>query len=67
MKSEKLTRYELQSGTTRMNVLLDEKIPVGYYVTLNDEEFDSGKEWLIVRRHETIDRKSIKRKWNNNI
>lgn len=64
MKPENLTRYELVSHDSHMNVLLDEPdLREGTMLTLKDVE---GR-WLIVRRHETIGRTDIKRGWKNNI
>lgn len=68
MRTETLTRYHLVSGDTRMNVLLDRKLSIGTQVSLEDDgEFDDGKVWTIKERYETLERKSIKRGWNNNI
>lgn len=64
LKSETLTRYELVSNDSHMNVLLDnDTLKEGTLLTLKDIEGC----WLVVRRHETLQRAEIKRGWNNNI
>lgn len=69
MRSETLTRYELASLTKRMNVLLDNSnLRPGDYVTLvDDEDEDDQPRWLVMAKHETLQRRSIKRGWDNNI
>lgn len=59
-----LTRYLLGSGTVRMNILLDQVLPHGTWVTLqNDDELgaDAGREWEVLERHETLEAGEIKR------
>lgn len=70
MAAKLLTRYLLGSGTTRMNILLDERVPQGTRLTLRDDSdlgVDAGREWVVIERYETLEAVSIKRKWNNNI
>lgn len=74
MDKQLRTRYLLESGTCRMNILLDQVIPRGSYVTLKDDKElgpDAGKTWFVVERYETLETAQIKkfthRSWNNNI
>jgi hypothetical protein len=77
VKNEKgmLTRYLLGSGTIRMNILLDQRVPCGSRVTLKDDSDlgpDAGLEWEVLERYETLevkqaDRVMRNRKWDNNI
>lgn len=54
--------------TKRMNVLVDSDpgLKAGRYITLADSE-NPDQQWLIEKVHETLDRVSINRGWNNNI
>lgn len=70
-KSETVTRYELSrrispTTTVNMNVYLDDdNLNIGNEVTLVDD-VDNFR-WTIIKKHETIARRSINQRWNNNI
>ena len=58
-----LTRYLIGHDTSRMNVLLDWKMPRGTKFTLKDDD----KVWTVIERYETLEARQINRGWNNNI
>lgn len=67
MRPDTLTRYELVSGTTHMKVLLDHNsLNIGALVTLDGDD-PPDRQWKVVAKYETIQTKSLKRSWNNNI
>jgi hypothetical protein len=66
-RPEKLTRVELKevNGHAHMDVYVDARddVKVGAILDLDDV----ACLWEILVVHETVDRTSIKRLWNNNI
>jgi hypothetical protein len=64
----RLSHKSMYRVMKRMNVLVDSDpgLKVGRYITLADSE-NPDQQWLIEKVHETLDRVSINRGWNNNI
>jgi hypothetical protein len=65
-RAQTLTRYELlaSDSSERMNVLLDNDfLNPGQEISLEGAD----QRWLVIKRHETLQRASINYGWKNNI